>query len=178
MASRSELRLAAAALAILLLADTDASLADESGAPAPGLFAAGSVDLSFSATGFSRYDHGYLLLGAGGGYYLLDGFELTVAAIYWLGGEPVVTSVSPRARYVFWQVPLEFKPYVGGGVSHWFVSDGLDDVVTVGARAGVTGEVSHHARMSFDAGLAAERVVSGCDDCWLAYPEFALSVTF
>jgi len=172
LASRSELQLAGVALAMAI---APAAVHGDVIEPRP---ARGDGMVAFSATGHSRFDHGYMLLGLAGGFAIADGLELSVGAVYWLGGDPPVWSVSPRARYFFWQVPIEYKPYVGLGFSHWFVGDELDDVNTAVARAGMAGVISPRARLSFEAGGAAELLLQSCDDCWAIYPEFALSVAF
>lgn len=77
----------------------------------------------------------YLILGAGAGYYLVDGLELGLDYEAWLFGSPVFNRLSPGVRYTFHMVPV-IKPYVGAFYRHTFVND-YNDLNYLGARAGI-----------------------------------------
>jgi hypothetical protein len=142
-----------------------------------GLFAQGRARVSLVAgTGASLGDD-YLMLGAGLGYYVLDGLEIGVDYEAWLFNDPIVQRLSPGARYVFHFVPA-VKPYVGGFYRHAFVSGDIDDLDYAGARAGIY-FVPPAERISFGAGAVYERVLD-CDelfvDCDSFYPEISFSL--
>lgn len=143
----------------------------------PGPFAEGSLRLSIIAGAGGGFGNDYLVLGAGLGSYVLDGLEVGAEYEQWFLADPMIGKLSPQARYVLWFVPV-LKPYVGTFYRHWFISDGFDDVDTVGARAGafyVSGGGSY-----FGLGVVYEKILdcqgSG-DDCSDVYPELVLAIS-
>jgi hypothetical protein len=142
----------------------------------PGPFGRGRARVSVTAGTGSSVGDEYLLLGAGVGYYIVDGLELGLDYEAWLFGDPIVNRVSPGARYVFHFVPT-VKPYVGTFYRHAFVSDD-DDLDYAGARAGIY-IVPPASRVSFGAGAAYERVLDCSEDlfvdCDSIYPELSFS---
>ena len=83
----------------------------------------------------SSFDEDYIVLGAGYGYYVLDGLELGIDAHFWLDGDPSITKISPQVRYVFRQ-PKNIKPYIGAFFRRTYI-EGLEDLDSVGYRAGL-----------------------------------------
>ena len=143
----------------------------------PGPFDSGRFGISGGVGQEDAFDHTYLRVGLSLGYFILPGLEVSVLGEHWFGDDPSVSLVSPRLRYVFWMVPVSFKPYVGPGYTHWFVGDPFDDVDAVSGRAGIIGIVG--GTLLLGLGAVVERVVSECgdgDDCWSVYPELTLGV--
>lgn len=143
----------------------------------PGPFAAGRFSLSLGGGSGGIGDASYIVLGVGAGYYLVDGLEVGADVDYWFGDDPNVIKLSPNVRYVFWQVPT-IKPYLGGFYRHWFITDGFDDLDSVGARGGVF-YVGRGGGFALGLGAVYE-VLLDCegDDCTDIYPELALSLSF
>lgn len=118
----------------------------------------------------------YFVLGAGVGYYVLDGVGLHLSGLVELGASPFIAKLSPELRYV--AQPLVGSspviPYVGTFYNHWFVSGMYDDVDTIGARAGLM-YLSGALVVGF--GAAVEHTLSTCTmDCDTIYPDLILSV--
>jgi hypothetical protein len=100
-----------------------------------GPFARGNIRLSFLIGSGWTGNQTYFILGAGAGYYLIDGLELGLDYEAWLGATPVFHRLSPGLRYVFHMVPV-IKPYVGGFYRHTFVNN-YNDLNSLGARLGL-----------------------------------------
>lgn len=176
--------LLATALALLLLlaappgtarAQSAAPATEEEEGPDPGPFAQWRVRLSGGAGIVSNFDRTYLALDLGGGVFLLDGLELGLDVQQWLGSGPLVTKLSPQLRYVFWFVPV-ITPYLGAFYRHWFITDDIDDIDTVGGRLGV---FLARGMVVFGGGAVLEHAFNGCDeDCLFVYPELVLSFSF
>jgi hypothetical protein len=142
-----------------------------------GPFARGSVRLTLLlGTGSTSTDQ-YFILGAGVGYYLLDGLEVGLDYEAWLFGDPVMHRLSPETRYVFHMVPV-LKPYIGAFYRHTFVND-YDDLDYVGGRLGAF-IVPKSGRFYFGAGAVYERLLDcktdGFVDCDTVYPEIAIGI--
>ena len=100
-----------------------------------GGFSKGKTHLVATAgTGYA-FDESYLVLGVGASYYLLDGLNAGLAVEFWTGSDPKLTKITPSVQYVFYQVQT-VKPYVGAFYRRTKI-DGLDDLDSAGARAGV-----------------------------------------
>lgn len=142
-----------------------------------GPFSAGSLRLSVGAGGQFGGGQSYFILGAGAGYYLVDGLELSLDSEFWIGGDPFVTKLSPGVRYVLHFIPT-VKPYVGAFYRHWFVGGGFDDQDSLGVRGGL---FLVSGRLYFGVGVAYETLL-GCEDdgafeCGAIYPELSLALT-
>ena len=142
-----------------------------------GPFAEGSIRISAIVGVAQQIDNTAFILGAGAGYYIVDGLELGLEGEYWINSEPSISKISPNARYVLWFVPV-LKPYVGAFYRHLFVGAPFDDMDSLGGRAGafwVSGGGSY-----FGGGVVHEIYVKGCegDDCSETYPEIVLSFSF
>jgi hypothetical protein len=146
-----------------------------------GPFAQGRTRISVvlgSATG--GFDSTYLILGAGVGFFVLDGFAVEVDAQAWLFGDPFTATVTPGLRYIFWMVP-KVNPYIGAFYRHYFIENPFDDFDTYGARAGLLLQIGDNGYLG--AGAVYERRFS-CDndefrsDCDQWYPEITFSLSF
>ena len=143
-----------------------------------GPFAEGSVRLSVILGSATVGESRAIILGAGAGYYLVDGLELGLEGEYWIGADPSISKLSPQARYVLWFVPV-LKPYVGAFYRHVFVGSPYDDIDSIGTRAGafwVSGGGSY-----FGGGVVYEQLVKGCPEGWECaswYPELMISLSF
>ncbi len=141
-------------------------------------FAQGNLRLSVSGGGAHAYDNDYIVVGAGIGFYFLDGLEAGLDLEAWFDGGRDIYSVSPQVRYVFYQVP-KIKPYAGAFYRHTFVED-LDDIDEIGLRAGVNFMMGSSSFLGVGAVYDSivdcdEDVHSSCSDF---YPEVVLSVAF
>jgi hypothetical protein len=138
-------------------------------------FQQGSQNISIVAGAGSAYGDDYIILGAGYGYYLIDGLELGIDAQFWLSGDPSITKVSPQIKYVFTQ-PKTVKPYVGAFYRRTF-TDGFEDLDSIGYRAGLN--FMGKGNFYFGAGVVyenyqdcSEAVFTDCSD---TYPEILFS---
>ena len=145
-----------------------------SGSAAP--FSAGSKSLSIVVGTGTAFNDNYTIIGAGVGYYVVDGLELSLDAEVWTGGDRSIKKVSPGVQYVFASSD-ELKPYVGAFFKRASI-EGFDDLDSVGGRVGAV--FSNRSSYYLSAGLVYESYLD-CDkspfvDCNDTYPE--LSITF
>jgi len=145
---------------------------------AQNAFQQGSKRVSVIVGAGSSFDEDYLILGAGIGYYLIDGLEIGLNWQTWLGGDPSINQLTPEITYVV-QTKSGFSPYIGALYRKTFIED-LDDLSAYGGRAGVylpAGE-------GYYLGVGAVYLkYSGCSesvyqDCSTIYPEFSFSIPF
>jgi hypothetical protein len=143
----------------------------------PGPFAKGSKHLTVLGGTGSAFDESYIVLGAGGSYYVLDGLNVGVQIEAWLDGDPRLFKVSPSVNYVFHMVP-RFSPYAGAFYRYTDVEN-YSNYDSVGARAGVyyvggTGYagvgVVYESYLDCD-----EQFDLSCDE---VYPEFSFTFAF
>jgi hypothetical protein len=143
-----------------------------------GSFAKGRTHFAVSAgTGYA-FDETYLVLGVGASYYLIDGLNAGLAVEYWSGSDPKLTKITPSVQYVFYQVQT-VKPYVGAFYRRTKI-DGLDDLDSVGGRAGVYFRAGGNAWLG--AGLVHESYLD-CNNntyrkCDSTYAEISLTFAF
>lgn len=148
--------------------------------PAPtataGPFEQGTWRLSLTA-GYGRYlDNGYLIAGAGVGYFVINGLELNTRYEGWFLSEPRIHKLSPGAEYVLHFVPL-IQPYVGAFYRYWILTNDFENFSTVGLRGGAY--LSSAGPFLLSLGAVYERVVGSCEgDCSALYPELRLSLSF
>lgn len=121
----------------------------------------------------------YLILGAGVGYFIVDGLEIGLDYEAWLIGSPVMNRISPETRYVFHMVKV-VKPYVGAFYRHTFVS-GFDDLDYIGARGGVY--FAPPSGVFFAGGGIVYEHLLNCSDqlfvnCDEVYPEVFVGASF
>jgi hypothetical protein len=142
----------------------------------PGPYDEGRIRVSLNGGSAGTTNNRYFVIGAGLGYFVLDGLEVGVAVESWLGGDPTITKLSPQARYIFHMIPY-VNPYFGGFYRHWFIAGGHDDVDTLGGRMGLAIVTGPH--MFAGGGVVHEVIVSACaDNCSETYPEFFVSLAF
>ncbi len=145
--------------------------------PDPGPFKQGKIRVGFYGGAGSTYSQTYLLLGAGAGYYLLNGLEAGVDVEGWLLQDPTFWKVTPQVRYVLWQIS-PIRPYVGAFWRKTFVSGNLwPDYESYGARGGI----AYRKGGSYLAvGVVYEKfndtVFEGDD--YVVYPEIAFWLSF
>jgi hypothetical protein len=109
------------------------------------------------------------------GYYVVDNLEVGADAAFQFGDVPFAAMLGPAVRYLF-PVSQAVHPYIGAFYRHWFLSEGIDDVDSVGARAGI---VIRSSTTFFQIGAVYEVIVSECDGgCSDIYPEFGVSLVF
>ena len=144
----------------------------------PTLFRQGMTRLSIIGGSGAAFDQRYFILGAGGGYYVLDGLELGLDFEAWLGNDPMLVKLSPQLRYVAYMVPV-VHPYGGLFYRHLFVED-FEDLESIGLRGGLFYVIGGRAALAM--GVVQEFFL-GCDErryrsCSDTYPEFLLSLVF
>lgn len=135
-----------------------------------------SATIGYGATNTDEY----LILGAGVGYFIIDGLEIGLDYDAWLIGDPTMHRLSPEARYVFHFVEV-VKPYVGAFYRHTFVGGGFDDFDHIGARAGVF--FAPRSGVLFVGGGAVYEHLLNCEegifiDCDAIYPEAFVGASF
>jgi len=143
-----------------------------------GLFSRGNTHFSIVAGNGYAFNESYLVVGAGISYYLFDGFNVGLHAEAWTGADPNIYKITPSVQYVFYQIP-RFSPYVGIFYRHTDI-DGLPDLDSTGARAGVYFPLGRHSYMGV--GAVYENYLdcsaSVYRDCTEVYPEFNLTFAF
>jgi hypothetical protein len=119
----------------------------------------------------------WLVLGAGAGYYLLDGLEVHGDATFWLVGSPFVMTLTPGVRYVFHMLP-QIKPYVGAFYRHYFVDAAGYDSDSVGGRAGIYFVVNRNVYVG--GGLVVEQFFNNhfFSSDTQVYPELTVGFAF
>jgi hypothetical protein len=145
--------------------------------PDPGPFKKGKIRVGFYGGAGSTLSQTYFILGAGVGYYLLNGLEAGVDVEGWLLQDPTFWKVTPQVRYVLWQIS-PIRPYVGAFWRKTFVSgDTWPDYDSWGGRAGI----AYRKGGSYLAlGVVYEKFndnTIGVDDS-VVYPEIAFWISF
>lgn len=167
-------------VAIAAMAAAAASLSShQARASGAGPFSQGSIGVSILLGNASVGDKSYLILGAGAGYYLIDGLEIGLEGSTWLLEDPRINTLTPQAKYVLYFVPV-IKPYVGTFYSHYFIGGGFDDQNSVGGRVGgywILGGGGSYLGVGavYEHFLGCDDAVVSCDD-W--YPEVSLGLSF
>jgi hypothetical protein len=146
--------------------------------PKPTPFDRGKMSLSVAGGSSNNFGQRYFGIGAGFGYFILDGLELGVAALHQFGDGPSISKLAPQIRYV--AKPLVGKwpliPYVGVFYTHWFIGDMFEDVDAIGARSGL---LYVSGRVLLGLGVAVEQTVSECvEECVTVYPDLTISLSF
>jgi len=147
--------------------------------PKPTPFDRGKLGVSVGGGTQTQLGVHYIAIGAGVGYFVLDGVQLGVSGLHEFGDGPSISKLSPSLTYI--AQPLVGKwpviPYAGGFYNHWFIGDNNPDLDTIGARAGLM-FVSGHLVLGL--GVAVEHVVSACNamttDCNSVYPDLTISM--
>ena len=100
-----------------------------------GAFSKGRTHFVLTAgTGYA-FDESYFVLGIGASYYVVDGLNVGLHVESWSSGDPGLLKITPSVNYIFHQAQ-QVKPYVGAFLRRTRI-DGLDDLDSVGGRAGV-----------------------------------------
>lgn len=168
--------LLALALVMSTASMTAAQRLGEAPPPEPTPWDRGRVSFVVSLGSQSAFGERYFAVGGGIGYFALAGLQLSLSGAHWFGGNPTVSRVTPEVRYTAFQIPFALKPYGGVFFNHWFVGDNLDDVDSVGGRAGL---VFHQGGgLIIGGGVAVERTLTTCDDCLAIYPDIILALSF
>jgi hypothetical protein len=120
----------------------------------------------------------YFILGAGAGYYMIDGLEIGLELETWLGDGPGIHKISPEVRYVLYPAP-SLKPYAGAFYRRTII-ERFDDIDSFGFRAGVFQETGNGSY--FGVGVVHE-ILLNCDkdeysSCTETYPEIVLWLSF
>ena len=139
-------------------------------------FAKGDMGVSITLGSGQAFNDNYTILGAGVGYYLVDGLKLGLDVEVWSGGDVSIKKISPQVQYVFSR-EKKLKPYVGAFYRKTSI-DGFDDLNSAGGRAGLF--FSNQGSYYMGIGIVHETYQS-CDEsvfasCSDTYPE--LSFTF
>jgi hypothetical protein len=163
-------------LSLLILCAGNVALAASAGTGGAGAaFSKNSISLGFVAGSGSAFNEDYVILGAGFGYYLVDGLELGVDVQRWFSGSPSITKISPQVRYVFTQ-PKVIKPYFGLFYRRTIIED-FRDYDSIGYRAGAY--FSSKNGVYIGGGIVYEEE-RDCPfvDCSNTYPEILITVGF
>jgi len=129
----------------------------------------------------SAFNDNYIILGAGVGYYVVQGLEIGIDIQHWFSGEPSITKLSPQIRYVFTQAEV-IKPYVGAFYRRTYFGDvngfELEDQDSFGYRAGAY--FSTNNRVYIGGGIVYEEYkdCSRFIECSSTYPEILFTVSF
>ena len=143
-----------------------------------GAFGQGKTQISVTGGNGYAFDESYLVIGVGVNYYLIDGLNLGLSVESWTGGDPGMYKITPSVQYVFYQIP-RFKPYVGAFYRRTDI-DGLPDIDSMGARAGVYMAVGNNSYVGL--GAVYESYID-CDksiyrSCSDTYPEVSFTIAF
>lgn len=143
----------------------------------PTPFDRGHIGFSVGAGELSTLGYNYLSVGAGVGYFVLDGVEIGLSAVHEFGGGPSINEVSPSLRYVARPLVRTWPviPYAAVFYNHWFLDSGYRDVDAIGGRAGL---LRLSGRMVIGLGIAYEHTISTCTSCDSVYPDVTLGFTF
>lgn len=140
-------------------------------------FKQGSMRLGLGLGTVSNGNDTNLVVGAGFGYYVINGIELGLDFDTWIGANPSVTRLTPGLLAIAYMIPT-VHPYAGVFYSHRFIGAGFDDIDSVGARGGIAIEMGPRAYGWI--GAYYETIVSECegDDCSYVNPEVRVSFVF
>lgn len=169
-----------AVLALLLLGLATSAYGDDAAPEEPPRttpFDRGKFGLGVYGGTQTTLGHRYFAIGASVGYYVLDGVEIGLGALEQFGSGPNIAKLTPSLRYVV--QPLvgisPVIPYVGAFYNHWFISQGVADLDTLGGSAGL---LYVSGSLILGLGVAYERVISECvTDCSSIYPDLTISLS-
>lgn len=140
-----------------------------------GPFSKGKVRVGFYAGAGNTYNQTYAIVGAGIGYYLMNGLEVGIDGEGWVLNDPTIWKVTPQVRYVIWQME-PIRPYVGAFWRKTLVT-GFPDYDSVGARAGVAYQKGGNY-LAVGAVYEKFNDYEGLGDDYTIYPEIALWISF
>jgi hypothetical protein len=161
---------------------TQVSTSSASVAAAPeqaGMFSKGRRRVSGTVGWSHTLGNDYMLVGVGVGYFIANGLDAGVDFEGWFFGDPTVYKLSPRIDYVMWRSP-RIKPYAGAFYRWNFIGGGLDDLSSLGGRAGVFYKGVRGGMAG--GGVVYERYLN-CDEsiyhsCNVYYPEVFVAMSF
>ena len=142
-------------------------------------FGKGAMHGSFTAGWGRSFGQDYLMVGAGLGRYIRNGMELALSYEAWFGSDPSVSKLTPEIRMVLARAQRLAIPYVGAFYRRTFIGSDIDDLNSVGARAGI---YKGGGRSYVGFGGVWEKYLD-CDektyeDCTTFYPEGSVGVSF
>jgi hypothetical protein len=142
----------------------------------PGPFAKGRKRVGLYGGLGSNFGQNYGFVGAGAGYYLVDGLEGGLDFETWFGNSPSINKITPQLRYVFWKAD-PVKPYLGAFWRHTWLGGDWPDYDSWGGRAGVA---YRSGRNYFAVGVVHERYInnSAFSDDSDTYPEVSVWIAF
>jgi hypothetical protein len=166
-----------AAIGVAAIA-TIASPAPATAAEVAGAFSKGSTRLVVTAGNGYAFDESYFVLGLGVSYFVIDGLNVGLSLESWSGSDPGMVKVTPSVQYVFDRI-ARLNPYVGGFYRRAYVN-GLSDINSVGARAGVYLNVGRNAYIGMGAVYESyidcnKTVYPSCNE---TYPEVSFTLAF
>jgi hypothetical protein len=140
-----------------------------------GPFSVGSKSLGIILGSGEAFDDDYLIVGAGFGYYVVDGLQINIQAQTWLGGDRDIDKITPGVQYVFSR-DQKLKPYLGAFVTRSYIED-FEDQDSAGLRAGAI--FSTHSDYYVGFGIVYEDYLD-CDesrfvDCDDTYAELSIA---
>ena len=143
-----------------------------------GVFGQGRTHVIASAGSGHAFNEGYLVLGLGVSYYVIDGLNVGLALESWSGSDPGMRKLTPSVQYVFYQLD-RLKPYVGAFYRRTYI-DGLPDINSAGGRAGAYFRAGRSAYLG--AGVVYESYLD-CSNtvyrsCSSTYPEVTFTLAF
>ena len=143
-----------------------------------GVFGKGRTHVVVTAGNGYAFDESYFVLGLGATYYVVDGLGLGLFFESWSGSDPGMTKITPSVQYVFHQVQV-VKPYVGAFYRRTDI-DGLPDLDSVGARAGVYLQAGRNAYIGlgavYESYLDCEKAIYR--ECDSTYGELSFTLAF
>ena len=164
--------------AVATFASTPPATAAEVSGSVAGGFSKGRTHFVVTAGSGNAFDETYLVLGLGVSHYLIDGLNVGLSLESWTGSDPKMIKVTPSMTYVFHQNP-KVNPYVGGFYRRAYV-DGLPDINSVGARAGVYLKAGRNAYIGI--GAVYESYIDCNTNTYLScsdtYPEVSFTIAF
>ena len=144
--------------------------------PDPGPFEKGRIRVGLYGGAGSTYNQTYVILGAGVGYYVLNGLEVGADVEGWLFQDPNIWKVTPQVRYVLWQIS-PIRPYVGAFWRQTYVDDPWSDYDSWGARGGIAYRKGGNY-LAVGAVYEKFNDYTGPGDDYVIYPEIAFWVSF
>ena len=142
------------------------------------LFAQGKRQLTVLGGAGSAFGEDYFVIGAGFGYYLIDGFNVGLQFESWSGGDPGILKVTASTQYVFYKTS-GIPTYVGA-FYRYSEFENQPSIDSVGARAGLYLPVGPSGY--FGLGAVYEKYLdcnmqfyASCDE---AYPEVSFTFAF
>ena len=164
--------------AIATFASTPPATAAEATGAVAGAFSKGRTHFVITAGNGYAFDESYLVLGVGVSHYLIDGLNVGLSLESWSGSDPGMYKVTPSVQYVFHQIP-KLNPYVGGFYRRAYI-DGLPDLNSMGARAGVYLTAGRNTYIGIGAVYESytdcnRTVYRSCND---TYPEVSFTIAF